>query len=35
MNRNFSKIYHFLVESKPHERIEQLITASMNISQTK
>ena len=28
-------IYHFLVESKPHERIDLLITASMNIYQTK
>ena len=28
-------IYHFLVESKPHERIDQLITASANIYQTK
>ena len=32
--RNF-KIYHFLVESKPHERIDPLITATMNIYQTK
>ena len=24
-------IYHFLVESKPHERIDLLITAIMNI----
>ena len=32
--RNFI-IYHFLVESKPHERIDLLITASMNIYQTK
>ena len=28
--RNFI-IYHFLVESKPHERRDLLITASMNI----
>ena len=28
-------IYHFVVESKPHERIDLLITASMNIYQTK
>ena len=28
-------IYHFLVESKPHERIDLLITASGNIYQTK
>ena len=28
-------IYHFLVESKPHERIDVLITASENIYQTK
>ena len=28
-------IYHFLVESRPHERIDLLITASMNIYQTK
>ena len=27
--------YHFQVESKPHERIDLLITASMNIYQTK
>ena len=32
--RNFI-IYHFLVESKPHERIDLLITASVNIYQTK
>ena len=29
------EIYHFLVESKPHEKIDLLITASMNICQTK
>ena len=46
-NKNFTKfylkireqgkeiLYHFLVESKPHERIDLLITASMNIYQTK
>ena len=45
-NKNFTKfylktklrnfiIYHFLVESKPHEKIDLLITASMNIYQTK
>ena len=28
-------MYHFLVESKPHERIDLLITASVNIYQTK
>ena len=28
-------IYHFLVECKPHERIDLLITASMNIYETK
>ena len=28
-------IYHFLVETKPHERIDLLITAGMNIYQTK
>ena len=28
-------IYHFLVENKPHERIDLLITASMNIYQKK
>ena len=28
-------IYHFLVQSKPHERINLLITASVNIYQTK
>ena len=27
--------YHFLVKSKPHERINLLITASVNIYQTK
>ena len=27
--------YHFLVESKPHERIDLLITESVNIYQTK
>ena len=27
--------YHFLVESKPHERIDLLITTRVNISQTK
>ena len=32
--RNFI-IYHFLVKSRPHERIDLLITASMNIYQTK
>ena len=32
--RNFM-IYHFLVESKPHGRIDLLITASGNIYQTK
>ena len=32
--RNFI-IYHFLVKSKLHERIELLITASVNIYQTK
>ena len=32
--RNFI-IYHFLVESKPHEKIDLLITASVNIYQTK
>ena len=32
--RNFI-IYHFLVESKPHERIDILITASVNIYQNK
>ena len=31
---NFT-IYHFLVGSKPHERIDLLITASTNIYQTK
>ena len=29
------RIYHFLVESKPHEGIDLLITASVNIYQTK
>ena len=28
-------MYPFLVESKPHERIDLLITASMNIYQAK
>ena len=28
-------IYHFLVESKPHEKIDLLITVSVNIYQTK
>ena len=32
-NKNFTD--HFLVEIKPHERIDLLITASMNIYQTK
>ena len=32
--RNFI-VYHFLVESKPHERIDVLITASVNIYRTK
>ena len=32
--RNFI-IYHFLVECKPHERIDLLIGASVNIYQTK
>ena len=32
--RNFI-IYHFLVKRKPHERIHLLITASLNIYQTK
>ena len=32
--RNFI-IYHFLVESKPHEKIDLLITASVNIYQAK
>ena len=27
-------MYHFLVESKPHERIDLFITASVNIYQT-
>ena len=30
-----NKIYHFLVKSKPHEKIDLLITASVNIYQTK
>ena len=34
MKRNFI-IYHFLVERKPHERIDLLITASVNIYHTK
>ena len=34
MEGNFI-IYHFLVKSKPHERIDLLITASVNIYQTK
>ena len=32
--RNFI-IYHFLVEIKPHERKDLLITANVNIYQTK
>ena len=28
-------LYHFLVKSKPHERIDLLITASVNTYQTK
>ena len=28
-------IYHFLVKRKPHERIDLLITTSVNIYQTK
>ena len=28
-------MYHFLVKSKPHERIDLLITTSVNIYQTK
>ena len=32
--RNFI-MYNFLVESKPHERINLLITVSVNIYQTK
>ena len=28
-------IYHFLIKSKPHERIDLLITASVDIYQTK
>ena len=32
--RNFI-IYHFLEENKPYERIDLLITASVNIYQTK
>ena len=46
-NKNFTKFYlkigvrekdiscYFLVESKPYERIDLLITASINIYQTK
>ena len=34
MEGNFI-IYHFLVKSKPHERIDLMITASVNIYQTK
>ena len=46
-NQNFTKfylkirvrgkeiLYHFIVESKPHERIDLLTTASLNIYQTK
>ena len=30
-----NKIYHFLVKRKPHEKIDLLITASVNIYQTK
>ena len=33
--RKINFIYHFLVESKPHERIDLLITASVNIYPTK
>ena len=29
------KIYHFLVERKPHERTDLLITANVNIYETK
>ena len=32
---NNFKIYHFRVESKPHGRIDLLITASMKIYRTK
>ena len=32
--RNFM-IYHFLIESNPHERVDLLITANVNICQTK
>ena len=32
-NKNFTD--HFIVEIKPHERIDLLITASMNIYQAK
>ena len=32
--RNFI-IYHFLVKSKPHERIDLLITAIVNIYETR
>ena len=32
--RNFI-IYHFLVKSNPHERVDLLITANVNICQTK
>ena len=32
--RNFI-IYHFLVQSKSHERVDLLITTSVNIYQTK
>ena len=28
-------MYHFLVKSKPHERIDLLITTSVNIYETK
>ena len=31
--RNF--LYHFLVKSKPHERLDLLLTISVNIYQTK
>ena len=33
--KKISLIYYFLVKSKPHERTDLLITASMNINQTK
>ena len=33
--RNFIISYRFLVKSKPHERVDLLITASVNIYQTK